>query len=143
MKHDNAVSMCLVFLLLFWSLPAIAQSQGSRKPALIRDTDVAEGKDNTDATKPKEPNSKLAEINIDIGNFYLKKRNFSAAIQRYIEAIEYQPNSTQAYDALARAYEKKGDKDKAIETYKGFIKKYPNSPQCDEFRAKLAKLEKK
>jgi Tfp pilus assembly protein PilF len=143
MKHDIGQSICLIFLLLLWSLPAIAQAQNSRRPALIRDTDVAEGKDNTDAVKPKEPNSKLAEINIDIGNFYLKKRNFSAAIERFTEAIEYQPDSVQAWGALAHAYEKKGDKNKAIETYNGFIKKYPDSPKCDEFRGKISKLGKK
>ena len=45
-------------------------------------------------------------------------------------------------NALARAYEKKGEPDKAIAAYKQFIDNNPDSPKVPEFRAKLAKLEK-
>ena len=142
MKQSLVMQVLLAFLTLYCSIPVFAQSQNSRKPTLIRDTEIAEGKDNTDAAKPKEPNPLLAEQNINIGNFYFKKKNYIAAIQRYLEAIEYQPDSVKAYEALARAYEKKGEKDNAIETYRKFIEKYPDSPQCSEFRNMIADLEK-
>ncbi len=132
----------IVLLLLSLMLPALAQSQNSKRPALIRDTDTAEGKEASEEAKPKEPNPMLAEQNVKIGNFYFKKRNYDAAIQRYLEAIEYQPNSVPAHEALARAYEKNGDITKAISTYKSYIEKNPDSPVCAEFRVKLAKLEK-
>ena len=90
----------------------------------------------------KEPDPKLCEQSISIGDFYYKKKNYAAAIRRYLDAIEYQPDSARAYDALARAYEKQGDLDKAIAAYKQFINKNPDSPKSPEFRARLAKLEK-
>ncbi len=134
----------LAFLLLSLTLPALSQSQNSRKPELIRDTDAAEEKESVgDVTQPKEQNPLLAEQNVNIGDFYFKKKNYDAAIQRYLEAIEYQPNLIRAYEALARAYEKKGDPEKAINAYKDFIQKNPDSPKSAEFRTKLAKLEKK
>jgi outer membrane protein assembly factor BamD (BamD/ComL family) len=143
MKFFRIFSLCLVFFLISVAFTGIAQSQRSRKPEIIRDTDTAEGKENSNAAAKKEPNPMLAEKNINIGNFYFKRKNYAAAIERYLEAIEYQPNSIPAYEALARAYEKNGEFTKAIETYKNFIDKYPNSPKSPEFRTKLAEIEKK
>jgi tetratricopeptide (TPR) repeat protein len=142
MRRFPAVCASLVFLLLCWTLPALAQSHNSRRPQIIRDTDTAEGKESTDTEKPKEPNPLLAEQNVNIGNFYFKKKNYIAAIQRYLEAIEYQPNLTRAYEALVRAYEKNGEPDKAINACKDFIQKNPDSPKSAEFRSRMAKLEK-
>jgi tetratricopeptide (TPR) repeat protein len=120
--------------------PAAAQSTG-RKPALIRDTDTAEGKADS-AAAPKEPNPQLSEQNLNIGNFYYKKKNYTAAIRRYLDAIEYQPDSARAYDALVRAYEKNDQAEKAIAALKEFIEKNPNSPKLTDFKTRLARLEK-
>jgi len=136
------LSCGLISLLWLWMLPALCQSQNSRKPELIRDTD-AEAKETADQQKPKEPNPMLSERDLAIGNFYFKQGNYAAAIQRYLEAIDYQPDSARAYEALARAYEKNGEPAKAVGAFKDFIKKYPDSPKSSEFRSRLAKLEKK
>jgi tetratricopeptide (TPR) repeat protein len=133
----------LTLLLSFWMLPDISPAQSSRKPTIIRDTDTAEGKESAEENKPKEPNPLLAEENLKIGNFYYKKKNYTAAIQRYLEALEYQPNFIRAYEALARTYEKNNEPDKAMDTYREFLKKYPDSPKCSDFRTKLSKLDKK
>ena len=131
-------------LLLGLLLPAGAQNRPGKVPELIRDTDAADGKaDVPDAPAKKEPNPALAEQNLNIGNFYFKKKNYEAAIGRYLEAIEYQPDSFPAYDALTRAYEKTGDMEKAARAYREFIGKSPDSPRLSEFRARLAKIEKK
>ena len=132
----------LLFLLLFSSLSAVAGAQSSQEPRLIRDTDIAEGEEKTETPTVKEPNPKLAERDITIGNFYMKKKNYPAAIQRYLEAIEYKKDSNQAYDGLIRAYEKNGEIRNAISACKGFLEKNPDSPKASEFRDKLAKLEK-
>jgi tetratricopeptide (TPR) repeat protein len=130
--------------LLVCILPLRAPSQDIRKPpVLIRDTDTAEGIENGDETEPKEPNPMLAEENLEIGDFYYKRKNYKAAIQRYIEALEYQPNLVKAFEALAKAYEKNDEFDKAINTYRDFLEKYPDSPKASDFRDKLSELEKK
>jgi len=119
--------------------PAAAQSSAPRQPELIRDTDVA---DDADVSVIKEPDPALSEKNLSVGDFYFKRKNYEAAIGRYAEAIEYQPDSTRAYDSLARAYEKIEEHGKAIDTYKRFIEKNPNSPKIAEFQSKISKLEK-
>ncbi len=115
----------------------------AKKPALIRDTEKAEEKDEPEANQPKELNPLLSEKNLKIGDFYYKRKNYVAAIQRYLDAIAYQPDRTEAYEALGRAYEKNGDMTKALDTYRDFIAKFPDSPKVGSFRAKLAKLDKK
>jgi outer membrane protein assembly factor BamD (BamD/ComL family) len=112
----------------------------AQKPGLIRDTDVADGVE--PAPEVKGPDPLLCEKNIKVGDFYYKKKNYVAAIRRYLDAIEYQTNSVKAYESLARAYEKNDEPAKAIAAYKQFIENNPDSPKVPEFRAKLEKLEK-
>ncbi len=137
------ILLCFASPLASWQGFAQQSQQPSRKPALIRDTDTAEGKDQPDANLPKEINPLLSEKSLKIGDFYYKKKNYVAAIQRYKEAIEYQPDHVEAYEALSRAYEKNGEQSKALDVYKDFIQKNPDSPKVAEFRSRLARLEKK
>jgi len=131
---------------LFFLLPAMAsgwaQSSGGR-PALIRDTAVAEGKEEEEASKEKPFDPLEAEKSIKVGDYYFKKKNYLAAIQRYIEALQYQPNLIKGYEALGKAYEKQKSFDKALEIYKDFIQKNPSSPKVAEFQARVTQLEKK
>lgn len=122
--------------------PLVAAQTRPARPALIRDTDAAEGKDAAEASKEKPFNPLEAERNFRVGEFYSKRKNYSAAIRRYLDAIEYQPNLVKAYSALARAYEKSGDIDKAKSVYRDFIQKHPGSRSVQEFQSKLARLEK-
>lgn len=141
----KSLTRVLLHALMLALCPAILLSSQipSSRPGLIRDTEVAEGKEESEPEKPKEYNPLLAQNNVNIGNFYLKKKNYIAAIQRFLEAIEYQPNLTGAHEALARAYEGNGEIMKAASVYRDFIRQYPNSPKVAEYRSKLAKLEKK
>jgi len=132
-----------VLLLFFATLPPLAVAQESRKPQLIRDTAAAEGLEDKEEKVPKEFNPLLSQKSVEIGNFYYKKKNYNAAIQRYMEALEYEPGSIKAYEALARAYEKNDEIDKAMATYEEFIEKYPDSPKISDFRSKLSRLQNK
>ncbi len=143
MKHTGALIACICIFFCWLNSPAALRSQSAPKPELIRDTDIAERKESVADSTPKERNPLLAEKNIDIGNFYFKKKNYAAAIQRYLDAIEYHPGSLRAYEALARAYEKNDEIPKAIEACRDFILKNPDSPKAAEFRSKLIELEKK
>lgn len=143
MKHSSQIIASLISLLLFLSLPSVVWPRAPQEPRLLRDTDIAEGRDISEAETAKEPNPKLAVQNVNIGNYYLKQKNYAAAIQRFLEAIEYQVDLIPAYEGLGRAYEKNGDILKAINAYKGFLEKNPDSPNASGFRTKIAKLERK
>ena len=142
MKLPSIITACFACLLLLWNFAFVVFPQSSREPKLIRDTDVAEGVEKTEAATAKEPNPKLAADNVNIGNYYLKMKNYAAAAQRFLEAIEYKADLIPAYDGLIRSYEKNGDISKAIAACKTFLDKNPDSPKASDFRSRLAKLEK-
>jgi pentatricopeptide repeat protein len=136
---------CLLFgLTLAGAVSAMSGfSQSRQKPRLIRDTEKAEEESETaDVETPKDQNPQLAAQNLKVGDFYFKKKNYAAAIQRYLDAIAYLPTFTDAYQALVRAYEKNGDLSKAIKVCRDFISKNPDSPKVPEFQTILSKLEK-
>lgn len=137
-------------------LPVYPQARPGR-PALIRDTDTAEGKEEAEANKPKEYSPFEAERNFRIGNYYYKQKNYGAAYLRFKDALEYQPDNSAARRSLKRAYdafivacekkgaqfEKKGDQVKAAEQYQEFLNICPDSAKAPEFKSKLAKVQQK
>jgi tetratricopeptide (TPR) repeat protein len=143
MKRYSNTLICSLLFLFSPAALGYAQSGLSREPVLIQDTDIADESEDKEAQKPKERNPLLAEENIDIGNYYLKEKNYLAAIRRYLAALEYQPDSVPAHEALGRAYEKNGDTSKALELYRKFLEENPNSPKSSAFKARIAKLTKK
>jgi tetratricopeptide (TPR) repeat protein len=134
------IPILIAFLFSLYSLSVAAQNRAPQRPGLIRDTDVAEATDT--APEVKEPDPLLCTKNIGIGDYYYKRKNYEAAIRRYLDAIEYLSNSAPAFEALARAYEKNNQPAKAFATYQKFIKENPDSPKSSEFRAKINRLEK-
>jgi tetratricopeptide (TPR) repeat protein len=142
MNLPSIRTTCFVCFLLLWNPAFVIYSQTPREPKLIRDTDIAEGVEKTEAATAKEPNPKLAAMNVSIGNQYLKMKNYPAAAKRFLEAIEYKSDFLPAYDGLVRSYEKNGDFSKAIAACKSFLEKNPDSPKASDFRSRLARLEK-
>ena len=116
---------------------SLAQTRG--RPSLIRDTSVAEGK--PEESKEKKFNPLEAQKNVKVGDFYYKRKNYGAAIRRYQEALEYQPNYIKAFERLGKTYEKSGKKQKAIDLYQQFIDKYPKSPKTADFKNRIVRLE--
>ena len=143
MFHIARFSLCLIFDALIIAAIGFAQELPKKPPVLIRDTDVAEGKTDAETAKKKEYSPAKAQEDLKVGDYYYKQGNYAAAISRYQEAIEYQPNLVEAFASLGRAYEKRGDKEKALAVYKTFLKNFPDSPKAQEFQTLCAKLEKK
>ncbi len=119
---------------------SVSFAQTRSRPALIRDTSVAEGK-TEEESKEKKFNPLEAQKNVKVGDFYYKRKNYGAAIRRYQEALEYQPNYIKAFERLGKTYEKSGEKQKAIDLYKQFIDKYPGSPKASDFKNRIVRLE--
>lgn len=128
----NTIS-CMILIAISLAFPVLGQT---KRPVLIRDTDKAEGKDEADVNKPKEYDPLLAEKSLNIGNFYYKKKNYDAAVDRYLEALEYQPDFVKARDALQRACAK------ALAEHQAYVRKNPNALDLAQHREKIAKLEK-
>jgi tetratricopeptide (TPR) repeat protein len=83
-----------------------------------------------------------AEKDIEVGQFYMKKGDIDAAIDRFQDAIKRKPGFARPRLLLGEAYEKKGDKAQAIKYYKEYLEVLPKAPDAAKVRKRIEKLGK-
>jgi tetratricopeptide (TPR) repeat protein len=71
---------------------------------------------------------------VEIGNFYLKRHNYKAAISRFKEAIQTRSDYAPAYLGLGKAYEKTGQKQKALDAYRKYLDALPSDKDAEDAR---------
>ena len=89
--------------------------------------------------RPWDPHK--AAKDIEVGNFYFKRKNYRAALLRYQEALEYKPNDAEATFRLAQCFEKLNDPTQAAARYQAYLKILPQGPYALEAHQALDKLE--
>jgi tetratricopeptide (TPR) repeat protein len=87
---------------------------------------------------PFDPHRALKDI--EVGNFYFKKKNYGAALDRFREALLYKPNDAFANFGMAQAFEKLARLDEAAEHYQEYLKILPNGPQAEDAKKAIEKL---
>jgi tetratricopeptide (TPR) repeat protein len=85
----------------------------------------------------------LAEKNLEVGEFYLKKKNYDAAIERLLEAIRHKANFAKPHRLLGIAFEKKGELDDAILYYEKYLEILPQAEDAGKIRKRIEKLRRK
>jgi tetratricopeptide (TPR) repeat protein len=88
-------------------------------------------------------NPMKAMKDVEVGDFYYKRENYSAAVSRYREALEYKPHDAEATFKLAEALTKTEDFVGAKENYEAYLKILPNGPYAKKAKEALAKLKDK
>jgi outer membrane protein assembly factor BamD len=86
----------------------------------------------------------IADYEFMVGEFYMKKDSYHAAIGRFEKLLETVPDYKQrdrVMLALGIAYKKAGEKDKSEETLKSLLQKYPSSPLTGEAKKELSSLQ--
>ena len=82
-----------------------------------------------------------AAKDIEVGDFYFKKKNYGAALERYREALFYKPNDAVANFRMAQALSKSSPSfDEAAEHYQEYLRILPNGPLAEEAKKALEKL---
>ena len=84
-----------------------------------------------------------AQRSLDVGTFYLKKGNYDAAIDRFLEASNYQPSLAAPWKMLGEAYEKKHENQKAIDAYNKYLQILPHAADAARIKKTIAELEEK
>src|SRR5882762_10342142 len=84
-----------------------------------------------------------AEKSIEVGTFYMKKGNYDAAIDRFIDATHFQPKLARPWTLLGEAYEKKRDNGSAIEAYKRYLEIFPGVEDAAKVKKRITMLEEK
>lgn len=82
---------------------------------------------------------------VEIGDFYLRRKDYRGAISRYREAITTDPDYAPAYRQLGKAYEKVGHKRQALAMYRKYLEELPSDKQAREAKdvhKAIARLER-
>jgi tetratricopeptide (TPR) repeat protein len=86
-------------------------------------------------------NPHKAAKDIEVGDFYFKRKNYRAALGRYREALEYKPGDAEANFRMAQCFEKLDDPERAVAHYQEYLKILPQGPLSVDAHKALDKLE--
>jgi hypothetical protein len=84
-----------------------------------------------------------AERSLEVGRFYLNKGAYDAAIDRFVEASNYQPTLAMPWKLLGEAYEKKHEYSKAVESYNKYLRVLPHAADAPKIKKTISDLEEK
>ena len=81
-----------------------------------------------------------AAKDVEVGDYYFKRKNYRGALERYKEALIYKPNDAIANFRLAECSEKVGDPADAAQHYEAYLKILPTGPFAADAKAALDRL---
>lgn len=114
--------LCLIVGAL--SPPAICAQEIKRAPAPQVDPEAEE--------EPKPLVTPPAWKSVEIGNFYLRRKRYRAALSRFQEAAKTDPYNPQACLGMGKVYERLGLKQKALENYRKYLDLLPSAKEAEE-----------
>jgi tetratricopeptide (TPR) repeat protein len=150
MRFDRIIPV-LAALLLFLGAPhAHAQDppqESSSKPAsppndMKPKPTGKQKKDTAMQSAPDQPawDPLRAEKDLEVGQYYMKRGDLDAAIDRFQDATTAKPGYAIPFRFLAEAQEKRGLKKQAIKSYQRYLDLYPHAEDADKVRKKIEKL---
>ena len=81
-----------------------------------------------------------AAKDVEVGDYYFKRKNYVGAESRYREALYYKDNDAIATYRLAVCLEKMGRPDEAITEYESYLRILPHGPQAEDARKAIERL---
>jgi len=105
---------------------------------------------------PRNPYKELAEMRIEkcrntiadyeflVGEFYMKKGSYSAAISRFEGLLKKYPDYKKQEKVLmnlALCYKQTGQRERSVESLQNIIERYPNSSFASDAKKELSKLQ--
>jgi tetratricopeptide (TPR) repeat protein len=151
-RFGRTILILAAVFVLFAAWPAHAQDpqpESSSKPATPPDDmkPKSTGKQKKDTATQNAPDQPAwdplrAEKDLDVGQYYMKKGDLDAAIDRFQDATVAKPGYAIPFRFLAQAQEKKGLKKQAIKSYQRYLDLYPHAEDGDKVRKKIDKLYK-
>ncbi|HEX3543268.1 MAG TPA: tetratricopeptide repeat protein [Candidatus Acidoferrum sp.] len=157
--RNNAIARCLLpvaaLLLLTSPAPRAQDSQGESSSTAPKPLPPGA----PDSNRPSKPSNKKskdtptnsapdqptwdplrAEKDLEVGQFYLKKGDLDAAIDRFQDAAAAKPGFAIPYRYLGEAQEKRGDKREALKSYRRYLDLYPHAEDAKKIQKKIDKL---
>ena len=152
MRFGRTIPFLAIAPLLFGSSLLHAQDppkKSSSKPGEQQDAPPPKppakpNKDNATQNSPDQPtwDPLRAEKDLEVGQYYMRKGDVDAAIDRFQDATVAKPGYAVPFRYLGEAQEKKGLKKQAIKSYQRYLDLYPHAEDGDKIRKKIEKLYK-
>ena len=104
----------------------------------LPDDEDAEGDTGVQEFHSWNPMKALKDI--EVGDYYFKRKNYRAALERYKEALTYKEGDAVATFRLAKCQERMGNREAALDGYAAYLKILPNGPFAQEAREAIEDL---
>jgi tetratricopeptide (TPR) repeat protein len=137
LRRSIAGTAALAALLTINAGSALAQNPAPK--------DAAKPKPNTDTATQNAPDQPMwdplrAEKDIEVGQYYMRKGDVDAAIDRFQDAALAKPGYAIPFRLLGEAQEKKGLKRDALKSYTRYLDLYPHAEDKEKIERKIEKL---
>src|SRR5262245_17702581 len=100
-----------------------------------------EGKPPTDDVQEFHPWNPLKALkDVEVGDFYFKRKNYRAALDRYKEALYYKQNDAVATFRAAECQEKLGLVSDALANYEAYLRILPDGPFAADAEKSIERL---
>ncbi|HTS09120.1 MAG TPA: tetratricopeptide repeat protein [Candidatus Eisenbacteria bacterium] len=97
-----------------------------------------EGSGSAEQVYPWDPHK--AAKDVEVGDFYFKRKSYRAAEDRYREALLYKDNDAVATYRLAVCLEKMDRPDEARAEYESYLRILPSGPEAAEAKKAIERL---
>jgi tetratricopeptide (TPR) repeat protein len=105
---------------------------------LLKEERGSSGGGDTTEFHPWNPHK--AAKDIEVGDYYFKRKNYTGAESRYREALAYKDNDAVATYKLAICLEKLNRPDEALAEYENYVKILPYGPEAGEAKKAIDRL---
>ena len=101
-------------------------------------SDAQEAPSDVQEMHPWDPHK--AAKDVEVGDYYFKRKNYKAAIERYKHALIYKQDDAIATYRLAESLDKTGSSTEAVNYYRGYLKILPHGPYAADAEKAVARL---
>jgi len=138
--------------------PAKAQQQSEPAPALQQEQGESSSKDSqidlnahplNEAAGSRTPEDAesypfdphRAQKDIEVGNYYLKQKNYRAALDRFHDALLYKPNDAEATYGLAVTQDRMELLEQAYKSYSKYLEILPDGPMAAQAQEAMKRID--
>ena len=141
MLRVSRMSSKLLLVAAILSAPALAAPRLCAQSSSSKDTPKPKP-DTATENAPDQPmwDPLRAEKDLEVGQYYMRKGDLDAAIDRFQDAALAKPGYAIPFRFLGEAQEKKGLKRDALKSYSRYLDLYPRAEDKEKITKKIEKL---
>jgi len=105
---------------------------------MLTDAEGSSGNGNVSEFHPWDPHK--AAKDVEVGDYYFKRKNYRGAESRYREALLYKDNDAIATFRLAVCLEKTDQLEEARQEYESYLRILPHGPEAEQAKKAIERL---